>query len=126
MVATALRAAGEKVELKEDHFDDDAEDRVWVPAVGQRGWIILTKDRALRHNSLELVALLKSNTHAFILTSAEQTGPQMAQAFVAALPDMKKMVAKFPAPFVATITPLGNVHVFFTHDQLIAAISDRK
>lgn len=126
VVAQALRAAGEKVELMEDHFDKTADDAVWVPEVGRRGWIILTKDRALRHNSLELIALLKSNTHSFILTSADQTGEQMAAAFVTALADMKKMIAKFSAPFVGNVSPLGNVHVFFTHDQLLVAIADRK
>jgi predicted nuclease of predicted toxin-antitoxin system len=126
VVAEALRAAGEQVELQEDHFDKKADDTQWVPEVGRRGWIILTKDRALRHNSLELIALLKSNTHSFILTSADQTGEQMAKAFVAALPDMKNMIGKFPSPFVGTVTPLGKVHVFFTHDQLLAAIGDRR
>jgi hypothetical protein len=124
-VAEALRAAGENVELLEDHFDKKTDDTVWVPEIGKRGWIILTKDRAIRNNSLELVALLKSNTHSFILTSADQSGPQMASAFVAALPHIKKMVAKFPAPFVATITPAGAVSVFYTHDQLIAAITSK-
>lgn len=126
MVAAALRAAGERVEIMEDHFDSDAEDAVWVPAVGARGWVILSKDKALRHNSLEQIALLKSNTHSFILTSADQTGQQMAAAFVAALPDMKRLIAKFPPPFVGTVSPKGAVSVFFTHAQLLAAIAERQ
>src|SRR5438876_10674898 len=91
VVAEALRAEGVRVEIMEDHFDKNADDTMWVPEVGRRRWIILTKDRALRHNSLEQIALLKSGTHSFILTSADQTGAQMAHAFVAALTDMKKM-----------------------------------
>jgi hypothetical protein len=126
VVAEALRAQGERVEIMEDHFDKDADDTIWVPEVGRRGWVILTKDRALRHNSLEQIALLKSNTHSFILTSADQTAAQMANAFVTALNDMKKMIGKFPPPFVATVTPSGSVRVFFTHDQLLAAIAKRK
>jgi len=126
VVAEALRAEGVRVEIMEDHFDKNADDTMWVPEVGRRGWIILTKDRALRHNSLEQIALLKSGTHSFILTSADQTGAQMAHAFVAALTDMKKMIAKFKPPFVATVTLSGSVSVFYTHDQLIAAIAERK
>jgi hypothetical protein len=49
----------------------------------------------------------------------------MATAFVTALPDMKRMIEKFPAPFVGTVTPMGAVHVFYTHSQLIAAIASR-
>jgi len=126
VVADALRAAGERVEIMEDHFANDVDDTVWVPEVGKRGWIILSKDKALRHNSLEQIALLKSNTHSFILTSADQAGPQMANAFVTALPDMMRLIQKFPPPFVGTVTPTGRVNVFVTHAQLLAAIADRK
>src|SRR5262245_33850140 len=68
-VPNALRAVGEKVELKTDHFDQDAPDTEWVPKVGARGWIILSADKELKHNLIEIVALLKSGTHSFILTS---------------------------------------------------------
>jgi hypothetical protein len=50
----------------------------------------------------------------------------MAQAFVAALPHMKRMGEKFQPPFMATVSPLGAVHVFCTHDQLLAAIAARR
>ena len=50
----------------------------------------------------------------------------MAKAFVTALPTMVRMIAKFPAPFVATVTPAGAVNVFYTHDQLLKTIADRK
>jgi hypothetical protein len=109
----------------DDHFPTKTEDTQWVPDVGRRGWIILSKDRHLRSNPLEQMALLKSNTHAFLLTAADLTGPEMANAFVAALPDMVRMIEKFPPPFVATVTPAGVVKVFYTHDQLMKAISDR-
>lgn len=47
----------------------------------------------------------------------------MAKAFVTALPDMKQMIGKFRPPFVATVTPVGNVHVYYTHDKLIQQIA---
>ena len=86
-------------------------------------WIILTKDSRLRHNTLELIALMKSGTHSFILTSGEQTGPDMAKAYAAALPAMIAMIEKFQAPFVGTVSLAGNVSVYLTHDQLIKQIA---
>ncbi|MGH7140929.1 MAG: hypothetical protein ACREHD_34800 [Pirellulales bacterium] len=43
VIAGALRAAGEQVELLTDHFESDTPDSHWLRAVGERGWIILTK-----------------------------------------------------------------------------------
>lgn len=118
-VANALRNHGAQVELKTDHFDQETEDAVWIPDVGQRRWIILSKDKMIRHNAVELVALLKSNTHAFVLTSGSQKGAAMAAAFVTALPDMRAMISRFPPPFVGTISASGSVTKFMTHEQLI-------
>jgi hypothetical protein len=47
IVPEALRAAGERVEIMEDHFAKNADDTVWVPDVGKRGWIILSGDRKI-------------------------------------------------------------------------------
>jgi hypothetical protein len=53
IVASALRDAGATVEVMDDHFAADVEDTVWVPTIGSRRWIILSKDRHLRSNPLE-------------------------------------------------------------------------
>jgi hypothetical protein len=60
VVADALRAQGASIEIKTDHFEPDTPDVDWLPVVGSRGWVILSKDKHLRHNLLELVRLLKS------------------------------------------------------------------
>jgi hypothetical protein len=124
-VASALRAEGLHVEIQEDHFPQDTPDHVWVPEVGRRGWVILSKDSALRHNHIELVALLRSNTHSFILTSANQTGAAMGAAFVAAIPQMRRIIAKFQPPCVSAVTPSGVVNVYMPHDKLISQIAEK-
>lgn len=110
----------------EDHFPPDAPDVDWLPEIGRRGWKVLSKDSQMRHNNIELVALLKANTHSFILTSASQSGSDMAAAFVKALPQMKRIINKFPAPLVSTVSRSGNVSVYLTHDQLIAQIGENQ
>lgn len=119
MVPDALRAIGEHVELKTDHFPQDAKDEDWVPVVGKRGWIILSADHQIKHNLIELVALLKSNTHSFLLPRGDLTGPEMAHAFVIAMPQMKGIIASVPPPLVATVSPSGNVRVTHTHEGLM-------
>jgi predicted nuclease of predicted toxin-antitoxin system len=121
-VPDALRAAGVKVECKTDHYDQETPDSVWVPEVGARGWIILTADKNIRHNLIELAALLKSGTHSFILTSGNCTGPEIAKSLVAALPQIMGIVATIPPPAIGTVSKAGKVRVVATHDDLIAQV----
>lgn len=116
---SALRAAGERVEIKTDHFSQDTEDIAWVTEVGARGWIILSADDRLRHNHIEIVALLKSNTHSFLLNSGSLRGAQMANAFVTALPQMKGIVRTVAAPAVCVVSQGGVVRVKHTYDGLV-------
>ena len=50
VVAEALRAAGAKVEVHFDHFDQAAPDVEWIPEVGRRDWVLITKDEHIRRN----------------------------------------------------------------------------
>lgn len=118
-VPEALRSIGERVELKTDHFEQDTEDAKWVTEVGARGWIILSADEHLKHNHLEIVALLKSNTHSFLLTSGNFSGREMAHAFVTAMPQIKGIIAAIPPPAVCMVSKAGSVRVAYTHDGLI-------
>jgi hypothetical protein len=59
-IPTALRALGVPVELHDDHFAQDAQDVEWIPRVSARRWAILTKDRNIKHNTLEIDTVLSS------------------------------------------------------------------
>jgi hypothetical protein len=47
-IRTELVNAGLVVKVHDDHFARDEEDRVWLQAVGESGWVVLTKDQRLR------------------------------------------------------------------------------
>ena len=51
-----MKEAGAIVELHTDHFAENARDPEWLPVVGQRKWVILTKDSKLLTNQLEIIA----------------------------------------------------------------------
>lgn len=103
-MAEALRNAGATVELHRDHFADDAPDVEWLDVVGRRGWIVLTKDDAIRRNPLERRALLAANVRAFILTSQNMSGPEMAQLIANLLPRVARIARTTSPPFIALIT----------------------
>lgn len=102
-VADALRRAGARVEVHDDHFAPGAKDADWLPVVGQRGWVVLTKDDRIRYRQHERDALLTSGVRAFVLTNRNLSGDEMAAIFVKALPKILRLAHKRGASFVATV-----------------------
>ena len=80
-----------------------------MPEVGRRGWVVLTKDHHIRTRHGELIALLSAGVAAFVLTAGDLSGPEMSQAFIRALPKMKRMLIGQLRPFIARVSPGGVV-----------------
>jgi len=41
------------VAIHDDHFPPDAPDTAWLQVVGERRWVVLTKDERIRRRPLE-------------------------------------------------------------------------
>jgi PIN like domain len=108
-VAEALREIGETVEIHDDHFAPDAKDEDWLAEVGKLGWVVLTKDDRIRYRATERMALLSARVRAFVLTSSQLQGAEMAAAFVKALPRIKRLIANHAPPFIGRVSRAGNV-----------------
>jgi len=104
VIATILRQAGLAVEVHDDHFPPDARDVDWLRAVGETGWIVLTKDERIRYRRLEKQTLLASGVRSFVLTGRDLKAAEMAAVFLAALPKMRKLLERKPGPFIACVT----------------------
>ena len=74
VVPLALREVGINVEIHADHFADDAPDELWLAECGSRDWVVLAKDKQIRYNELERIALLKAGVASFILISGNLAG----------------------------------------------------
>ena len=110
-IAEALRIAGAIVLIHDDYFSPDEQDINWLKVAGDKGWIVLTKDSRIRYRALEKLALMKAGVAAFILTSADLKGNEMAEIFVRSLPAISKTIKKYQKPFIAKITRNGRVSV---------------
>lgn len=104
---TVLRAAGLNVEIQDDHFPCDSLDVEWLPVVSRRGWVVLTKDEAIRKNPLEIQAVRESNARLFALTNANMRGEEMAQVFLAHRLNMGRMLKRQKPPFIVAVTRSG-------------------
>jgi predicted nuclease of predicted toxin-antitoxin system len=113
LIATALRESGAIVHIHDDHFPPDAKDIDWLPEVGRRDWIVLTKDHRIRFRNVERLALTKAGVAAFILTSGDLQGQEMAKIFVKALPRIVRFLKKHKKPFIARIGRDSSVSLLF-------------
>jgi len=111
IVAQALREVGEIIQIHDDHFAPDAKDEDWLAEVGKRGWIVLTKDDRIRYRVTERSALTSAKVGAFVLTSTQLQGTEMAAAFVKALPRIKRLIANHTPPFIGRVSRNGKVSI---------------
>lgn len=111
-VGVALQQSGLQVEFHADHFADDADDETWISVVGQRGWVVLTKDKAIRTRLVELQAVTAASVRMFTLSSGNMTGREMGRVFVDNLLKMGRFMKKHPPPFIARVSPSGVAMVY--------------
>ena len=119
-IVVDLRAAGFHVEEHSAYFAEDAPDVEWLGKAGELGWVVLTKDKAVRRNALERAAMLASGAACFSLGHGNLRAEQMAQAFVAARQRMEKALRRFEPPMTAVVTATGHVRVLMVKGRVLA------
>lgn len=117
VVASALREQGLKVVVHDDVFPQGTPDADWLPQVGVRGWIVVTKDARIRYRTNERDALVRAGVRAFVLRGGNLTGEQMATALVKALPKIRRLIRKQAAPFIAGVSAGGAVTLLFPKSE---------
>ena len=102
--AEALRHEEFRVECHQDHFAPDAPDVAWIPVVSQRGWVILTKDKAMKQGTVEFAAVIASGARMFVLGRGNYTGQGMINIFLQHLAKIVAFVASQPGPFIVSLS----------------------
>lgn len=121
-ISEMLRATGTTVEVHDDHFPQNTPDQLWIPQIGQSGWIILTKDARIARNTLERQAVARAGIRMFILASTKLTGEETAIAFRDALISMVKFIEKHSPPFIAKVYKDGTVKEWKNANDLLSEI----
>lgn len=107
VVADALRAAGARVEVHIEHFEQNAPDTEWIPEVGRREWVLITKDQNIRRNPLERAAYEAAKLRGFVVTGKDMSGPELADLLVRSLPGMVRRAAGRRGPLLFSISRGG-------------------
>jgi hypothetical protein len=123
IVAARLRAAGFAIEIHADHFPEteslpEESDREWLKLAGEKRWVVLSKNKHIRRNQIEIAEILTSEVAAFISTATNVSGEQIADSFLAAMPAISTTLRNYARPFLATVSKSGIVKVLLDRDAL--------
>jgi PIN like domain len=74
IVPAALRAEGLIVHTLSEVYPDreDVDDDIWIPEATENGWVLLTKDKAIRRNQAEKDAVERSGARMFSIPNAHR------------------------------------------------------
>jgi hypothetical protein len=89
------------------HFPRATPDPEWLGFVGQRSWIVITKDKAQRYNPLEKTEFQTYRIKQFAFHSGNLSGLEMAKILRDNLRKIFNLIEKQPPPFIATLTKSG-------------------
>ena len=118
-LAESLRKWGVTVEVHDDHFSKAAQDVDWLPEVGKRGWIVLTKDSNIGKRSLERMAVTNATIKMFVLASQNLSSVDTIDAFANALNKILDFAKDHPAPFIAKVYRDGDVKEWKNDKELL-------
>jgi predicted nuclease of predicted toxin-antitoxin system len=124
IIAETLKKTGITIEIHDDNFPQNALDVDWLPEVGKREWIILTKDAKIGKNRLERLAVTQAKIRMFALASQNLSGEDMLIIFQKAVTQMLKFIDKNPAPFIARVHRDGTVKAWKNSQELLAEVAD--
>ncbi len=109
-LAAGLRAfedGQETVLHLSDEYAADTEDEVWLPAVGNRNLIVITRDARQRRNPTERAAYHRHRIGAFVLTGKDRKAWDLVEQTVRNWRQIKHLARTTCRPFFYRVPPNG-------------------
>jgi hypothetical protein len=103
--------------VHDDHFADDCPDEDWLPAVGRRGWVVITRDLKIRYRAIEKEAALASGVRMISLTARRLSAGELGEAFVASSARVMRLLDAQRSPFIATMTRGGVLRIVASNGE---------
>lgn len=109
-VADALKLVREDVLWLEDVFNHRAKETEWLPDVGRRGWIVISRDKKIRSRPGERRILEESNVGCFIIAQKQNpTRWQYLKLLAATLDRIEEVFNETPRPFIFKVDSAGKL-----------------
>jgi hypothetical protein len=103
------QASGCRTEIFAAHVVLDAKDVVWLPEIGRRGWVLVTKDWRIQERPLEREAIISAKVRAFVLRQQNLSGKAIIALLKLAMPNMLSSIAKYAPPFIFALEISGEL-----------------
>jgi len=127
-----LRKAGFHVEVHDDHFSQTTEDIEWFKVVGDKGWIVLSRNYKQGNVTVELDTWMTSKIRGFYIVG-KNPFPILAENIVNSRHKITAFLNKHHTPFMAKLymppenklNKTGEIKMWRTdHDWLIKKLSE--
>lgn len=108
----ALTTADIKFTPHHDHFEQACPDVDWLPIVGNKGWVVITRDKNIRRKPNELQAFKENNVLAIVLSSgssSQASAADTAELLIRLLPKLMRKIIVSKPPLMLTVTLMGNI-----------------
>lgn len=84
-------------------------DEVWLTLAGQNSWIVLLRDKRVRHREVERAAILEAKVAAFVFTGGQVSAKDVAEILVRRLGKIRNIATSEPRPFLYTVAIGGTL-----------------
>ena len=77
-----------------------------------KGWVVVTRDKRIRHKPNELQALKQNNVIAIVLSSGssnQASAADTAELLLRTLPKLMRMIKASKPPLVLTVSMMGTI-----------------
>lgn len=112
LLAEALRSERFDVRQFRECFEHGAEDERWIPVVASSGWIIVTRDIAIKRRATERAAWITANAVVVMIRSEHPlSAADMAAALIRVRARLEHYISKRAPPMVIFIRPDGDIEL---------------
>jgi hypothetical protein len=109
----ALRTVGVSVTNHIERYptadEESISDAQWIQEASLRKEVIVTRDGGIRRESAELQAMIAAGARCFVLETGNAPAFVYLRALMVAWPQMERVTAEEPPPFMFAITRAGRV-----------------
>ncbi len=109
-VPAALLTVGVPTVAHDSHYPPQrpVPDELWIREQTERGLVLVTKDKEIRHRESEVTAVREASARLLVFTDRKATRLRMLRALMIAWPAILDLVQATPSgPWVARITASG-------------------
>lgn len=96
-------------EFPEFDIIGEVSDAAWLAEIGNRGWLILSRDLRIQYNEVEKQAVKDSGASFFAITAKSVSSAEMARIILKAMKRIVRFAEQHTPPFIAKVYRDGRV-----------------